>query len=606
MNLPIPADVQAAYCAVLVDEWARGGVTEAVVAPGSRSTPLVVALDADPRLRVHVVLDERSAGFVALGIGLATGRPAVVVTTSGTAAVELHPAMVESSHAGVPLIAATADRPPELHAVGAPQTVEQAGLYGAAVRWAVSPGVADLSASDSWRSLAARVVAAAGTTGRVGAGETGGPGGPGPVHLNLAFREPLLGSAAGVAVPAGRPGDAPWHERFGEAAVPASWPVLNQLAAHAGGRGLVVAGAGAGDPATVIAAARRLGWPLFADPRSGCRVPGEPVIAAADALLRMPEVSDWHPDVVLRLGAPWASKVLGQWLAGLGPEVAQVLVDPWGRWADPDRRVGRVVAADPTSVVSALLGAAAGDGRASSSDWFRQWAEAERTAQAVLGCELSESAPLAMSEPAVARTAMDGLPDGALLVASSSMPIRDVEWYSAPRPNVTVLANRGANGIDGVVSTAVGVALGRGEPTVALLGDLAFLYDAGGLLGARSRDMALTVVVVDNDGGGIFSFLPQASALPAGQFERYWGTPHGVDVGAVAAAYGAEVWPVETRADLDALMAGSSRPGTRVGVVRSDRTANVSAHDHLHDAVAAAVRRRLLGDAGADPTRPTR
>jgi 2-succinyl-5-enolpyruvyl-6-hydroxy-3-cyclohexene-1-carboxylate synthase len=594
------ADVQAAFCSVLVDEWARAGVTDAVLAPGSRSTPIVLALDADPRVRVHVVLDERSAGFVALGIGLASGRPAVVATTSGTAAVELHPAVVEASHAGVPLIAVTSDRPLELHGVGAPQTVEQEGLYGGAVRWAVSPGVADPAASASWRSLASRCVAEA----------VGGPDGPGPVHCNLAFREPLLGVGARIPLPPGRPSGAPWHHRT--AAVGGELPVsvTELLAGCAGGRGLIVAGAGAvsdggpalaagagGEGAALVTAAGRLGWPLLADPRSGCRVPAKPVVAAADALLRVPEVAAWQPAVVLRLGGPWASKVLGQWLARLGPGVAQVLVDPWGRWGDPDRQVGRVVATDPGAVAKALLaiagkpgaGQATGCGSPGAETWFGQWIAAERAAQRALSDLLDEEAAWALTEPGVARAVVAGLPEESFLLVSSSMPVRDVEWYSAPRQRIAVLSNRGANGIDGVVSTAIGVGLGSGRPVVALVGDLAFLYDAGALLGAASRDVALTIVVVDNDGGGIFSFLPQAAALPAGQFERYWGTPHGIDLLAVAAAYGAEVMDVCDRAGLDEVLARAGRTGVRVARVRSDRAANVAVHDGLHAAVAAAV-----------------
>jgi len=576
---PQPQDVQAGFCAVLVDEWVRAGVTDAVVAPGSRSTPLVVALATDPRMCTHVVLDERSAGFVALGIGLATGRAAVVATTSGTAAVELHPAVVEASHGGIPLIAVTADRPGELHSVGAPQTIDQVGLFGTSARWAVSPGVPELAASESWRSLAARTVSAA----------TSSPGGPGPVHLNLAFREPLLGSAHGVGLPPGRPEGAPWHQPHGSSGGVPSAGVVDLLAAHAPGRGLIVAGAGCGDPAMLVAAAERLGWPLLADPRSGCRVPAHPVVAAADALLRAPAVAAWRPEVVLRVGASWTSKVLTQWLAGLGPDVAQVLVDPWGRWTDPDRRVGHVVAADPTAFVAAVLATVGSDGLARRSEWAEQWADAERTAQKALSHELGPSTGLAMSEPAVARALVAGLPDGALLVTSSSMPVRDVEWYSAPRQNVAVLANRGVNGIDGVVSTAAGVALGSGGPTVALVGDLAFLYDANALVGIGSRDVALTVMVVDNDGGGIFSFLPQAAELPPDQFERYWGTPHGVDVGAVAAAYGVEVWRLGDRGALDELLANVAEPGVRVGVVASERAANVAAHQYLNAAVAAAL-----------------
>jgi 2-succinyl-5-enolpyruvyl-6-hydroxy-3-cyclohexene-1-carboxylate synthase len=230
-----------------------------------------------------------------------------------------------------------------------------------------------------------------------------------------------------------------------------------------------------------------------------------------------------------------------------------------------------------------------------SSGWARRWADAERSAQAALDCELAAGAPLGMSEPAVARAVVAGLPDGGVLVASSSMPVRDVEWFSAPRHDITVLSNRGASGIDGVISTAVGAAVGRTAPTVALVGDLAFLYDAGALLGAARRDLALTIVVIDNDGGGIFSFLPQASALPKEQFERYWGTPQGANVAAIARAYGAEVVDAGDRGALGALLAGAGEPGVRVAVVPSDRAANVGAHDQCHAAVAAAVTGRVAG-----------
>jgi 2-succinyl-5-enolpyruvyl-6-hydroxy-3-cyclohexene-1-carboxylate synthase len=512
----------------------------------------------------------------------------VVATTSGTAAVELHPAVVEASYAGVPLIAVTADRPPELHEVGAPQTVAQGGLYGPAVRWAVSPGVAEWAASAAWRSLAARCVAEA----------VSGPRGPGPVQCNLAFREPLLATGNGAAVPSGRPHGAPWHTRAAPAGGKAPTAAIELLAGHAGGRGLIVAGAGApggGDPAILLEAGRRLGWPVFADPRSGCRLPAEAVVGTADALLRIPDVAAWRPDVVLRVGAPWASKVLGQWLAGLGPDVTQVLVDPWGQWADPDRKVEQVVAADPAEVAVALAAAGSATGAtstraaAAAPGWAGQWAQAERAAQAVLDDLLGEDGPLALSEPGVARAVAAGVPAGGKLLVSSSMPVRDVEWYAAPREKIAVLANRGANGIDGVLSTAIGVAAGSGAPVVALVGDLAFLYDAGALLWAARRQLSLTVIVVDNDGGGIFSFLPQAAALPIGQFERYWGTPHGADILAIASAYGVETFEVADRQHLDGILADAGRPGVRVALVRSERAANVAAHDRLHAAVAAAV-----------------
>jgi 2-succinyl-5-enolpyruvyl-6-hydroxy-3-cyclohexene-1-carboxylate synthase len=350
------------------------------------------------------------------------------------------------------------------------------------------------------------------------------------------------------------------------------------------GRGLIVAGAGIDEPGAVLEAAVRLGWPVVADPRSGCRVPAGPVIAAADALLRAPGTARWTPDLVVRIGGPWASKVLGQWLAGLDPAVPQVLADPWGRWADPERRASHVVAADPDLVIAAV-----GAGAPVDPTWLPGWQVAEAAAQAALEDALAPGGRFPLSEPAVARAVVAGLPDHADLVVSSSMPVRDVEWYGAPRSGIRVLANRGANGIDGVVSTALGAALGTGRPTLALVGDLAFLYDAGALLWANGRDVSLTVLVVDNGGGGIFSFLPQAAALAPDRFERYWATPHGVDVGAVAAAYRVDVTGVADRPALDSLVADVDRPGVRVAVVGSDRAANVDVHDELHRAVGRAV-----------------
>ncbi len=571
------ADAQYAFALTLVDEWARAGATDAVVAPGSRSTPLLHALDSDGRIRVHVVLDERGAGFVALGLGAASGRPAPVVTTSGTAAVELHPAVVEAHHARVPLLAVTADRPPELHDVGAPQTVDQVGLYGGAVRFAASPGPPELAAAGAWRSLAARAWATA----------RGGPDGPGPVHLNLAFREPLLASdpaASRALVPEGRPGGAPWHAATG--GDPGGAPPADVVAAltDGGERGLIVAGDGCGDPEAVLAMAGRLGWPVLADPRSGCRLPHPTVVASADALLRTTEVARWSPDVVVRLGQPWASKVMAGWLAGLPAGTRQVLVDPWGQWADPDRRVDVIARLDPTALCRAV--AAAGPPVRPSS-WLASWQRAEAAAAAAIDAELA--ADPALSEPAVARTVAGAVADGTTVVASSSMPVRDVEWFAAPRLGVRFLANRGANGIDGVVSTTLGVALaGAGAPVVGLVGDLAFLYDAGALLWAARRAVDCTLVVVDNDGGGIFSFLPQATATDGARFERLWGTPHGLDLAAVAAAYGVAPQTV-TRAPELAEAVRRPGAGVRVVLARTARQANVAVHDRLNAAVQRAL-----------------
>lgn len=564
--------LQDAFAATLVDEWARTGVTEAVVAPGSRSTPLAVALATDGRLRLHVILDERSAAFFALGLGLASGRPAVVLTTSGTAAAELHPAVVEAHQARVPLVACTADRPPDLHHVGAPQTIEQDHLFAGALRWAHAPGVPDEATAGTWRSLAARAVAEA----------TANPAGPGPVHLNLAFREPLAGTPDRTV--AGRPDAAPWHVRAPAPAPPP--PDVVAALAGAGARGVIVAGAGAGDPQAVHAMAEALDWPVVADPRSGCRLARPATVAAADALLRVEGFATGgatRPEVVVRLGAPWASRVVGEWLAGL--DVAQYLVDPHGTWLDPGRSATTVVAADPSAFAAAV--SAAGPSPAPAG-WAARWAAAEVAAQGAFDGALAGGG---LTEPGIARAVVAAPPDGATLFVSSSMPVRDVEWYGAPRPGLRVLANRGANGIDGVVSSALGAAVASAGHTVALVGDLAFLHDTNALLipPGTGSGVDATVVVVDNDGGGIFSFLPQAATLDEARFERLLGTPHGLDLCAVARAHGVGADAVTTLDEVAAAV--RQRPdGVRVVVARvPGRTANTAVHEDLHRAVAGAV-----------------
>jgi 2-succinyl-5-enolpyruvyl-6-hydroxy-3-cyclohexene-1-carboxylate synthase len=567
------ADVQATFVATLVDEWVRAGVTDAVVAPGSRSTPILDALARDGRVRLHVVLDERSAGFMALGLGLATGRPAPVVTTSGTAAVELHPAVVEAHQAGVPLLAVTADRPSELHDVGAPQTIKQAGLYGSVLRGSADPGVPDLAAAGSWRAIGARSVA----------DTVAHPSGPGPVHLNLQLREPLIGTP--TQLPPGRPAGAPWHRVAAGGAQPSA-EVVALLSGGAGRRGLIVAGQGAPDRGLLLAVAERLGWPVLAEPRSGARVSHPLVIGCADSLLRVPSVAALTPEIVLRVGRPWASKVVTQWLAHLDPTTAQVLVDPAGGWVDPERQVALLDRGDPDALCRDLLTSA--PPTPAAPGWTQRWQQLEAAAQGAVDEQLA--AEPGVTEAGVARALVAGLPADAALVTSSSMPVRDVEWWSAPRHGVTVMANRGANGIDGVLSTAVGVASGHRGPTAALVGDLAFLYDAGSLLGLTERDIPLTVVVVDNRGGGIFSFLPQATALPAERFERLWATPHDLDLVAVAGAYGL---PARRLESIDALTEAIRAPatGASVLVLSTQRDANVEAHDRLNAAVHAAVDR---------------
>ncbi len=567
---PRPEDVQATFCATLVDEWARAGVVDAVIAPGSRSTPMALALVGDGRLRIHVHHDERSAAFLALGCSLVSGEPTVVLTTSGTAAVELHPAVVEADLAGVPLLLCTADRPPELYDVGAPQAIDQVHLFGRAPRWAHAPGVADAGGAPRWRPLAARAYAEA----------TGAS--PGPVHLDLAFREPLLGTAGELPTP--RAGsDGPWAWRTPPS--PPADPVIDPRQDLQGRRGVVLAGPGSGDGDALAALVGALGWPVVAAPQAPVwRVPGATVVGA-DAILRHPQVAEaLRPEVVLHLGLPLASRVVGEWAAGSG--ATHLVAAGPGHWVDPHGIAAVVLADDVDGLLagwaSRLDGIEAVDGGA----WRGRWEAASEAAQAAIGEVLGGmDGP---TEPGVAAAVVEALPAGSRLVVSSSMPVRDLEWYVAGGRDVEVLANRGANGIDGVVSTAVGVAAASDGPTALLIGDIAFLHDSNGLIGAAQRGIDLVVVVVDNDGGGIFSFLPQGSALPEPTFEQLFGTPHGLDLAAVARSLGVAATTLEgslPAAIESALAAG----GVHVLVARTDRTANRALHAQLNDAVAAAV-----------------
>lgn len=565
----MPTTPAATFCATLTDEWIRNGVRHAVIAPGSRSTPLALALVARPELHVEVVHDERAASFVALGIGVATGRPAVLLCTSGTAAAEFHAAVVEAHQGEVPMVVCTADRPPELRDVGAPQTIDQWRLYGPAVRWFHDPGAPDDAQAPTWRAVAARSVAEA-TSPR-----------PGPVHLNLPFRDPLVGEPG--ALPPGRADGAPWLRTLGGPAGLDDTTLAELTGVLDRQRGVVVAGGGPGVRAAADAVhelAGQLGWPVLADPRSGCRTPRATTVAAFDAVLRNPEFAAAHaPEVVLRIGTQPASKVLAEWITASG--AVEVQLHATAAWLDPNHRAGFRVVADPATVLGQLAGRMRGAG---GTPWLARWRRAEHRAQAVLDEQLGDGT--ALVEPAVARAVAAAAPDGATLVVSSSMPVRDVEWYAAPRDGLTVHANRGANGIDGVIATAIGVAVGSGRPTVLLIGDLAFVHDSAALVALARRRLDLSIVVVDNDGGGIFSFLPQAAALPGERFEQLFGTPHGSGIAQLAAAHGLAVTELDDRAELVHWLA---RRGIGIGVVRSDRGANVAVHDALHRAVRAAV-----------------
>jgi 2-succinyl-5-enolpyruvyl-6-hydroxy-3-cyclohexene-1-carboxylate synthase len=364
-----------------------------------------------------------------------------------------------------------------------------------------------------------------------------------------------------------------------------------ELADELSGRpGVIVTGADSGDPAAVHRLAETLGWPVLADARSSARLPAARTVTAFDALLRHQPFADrGRPEIILRLGAVPASKVLAAWSAWSGAE--QWVVGAPGTWLDPERSMDRLLVAAATDVCSTL---ADHGPKPAADEWTRLWADGQRLADEAISRTLAVHREI--TEPGVARNLAAGLPENGVLVVASSMPIRDVEWYGSARRGITVLANRGANGIDGTVSSALGVAAAsEGRPTVGLLGDLAFLHDAGGLVGARDRGLDLVLVVIDNRGGGIFSFLPQATAVAGPLAERLFGTPHDIDLVALAAVHGLTAFEI-TGADqlVPAVNSAVATGGITVLVARTDRQANVEVHNEIHAAVAAALGASLV------------
>ncbi len=554
-----------------VDELARCGLRDACTSPGSRSTPLVLSLVRERRLRSTSHIDERCGGFFALGLAKASGLPVALACTSGTAAANYAPAVIEAREARVPLIVLTADRPPELRDVGAGQTIDQVKLYGGAAKWFRE--VDDHPATPErirWlRGLACRAF------------WTALEGRPGPVHLNFSLREPLvLGEPLPPDEPGGggRPDGRPWVTRS-RGIQGAGTCIPRELERRP--RALIVAGRAERDPLLGPALAdfaERAGLPLLAEPTSGARR-GPAAIAHYDALLRDPEWgAERAPELVLRVGDLPTSKPLRQWLAGLGGETLQIALDPENAWQDPAGAAAVFLAADPRAVIEALPSGSRDD------SWLESWTAPDRAAAAAIAAALDE-----LSEPRVAAELGARLPADATLVVASSMPIRDVETFFPARPDPPrVLSNRGANGIDGTVSTAFGVAAGSNGSTVLLIGDVALAHDLGGLLAAGRLGLPLTIVLLDNDGGGIFDFLPVAGE--GEDYERHVATPHGLDFAHAAALYGLVHDPVSTPAELaSALDRALARDRTTLIHVRTDRGQNVGLHRRVWEAVRTAV-----------------
>ena len=606
----------------LLAQLARSGVRDVVITPGSRNTPITLAaVRPGAPFETFLHLDERSAGYFALGLARQTGRPVAVVCTSGTAAANFLPAAVEARLSRVPVLFLTADRPPELRDIGAPQTIDQVDLYGRHVKWAVDLPVADGDGAvdGAWATAAARAAATA----------TAAPAGP--VHLNVPFREPLVGPVGpppfDAAVATIEPSAPAWR-------TPAPDAVARVARAAAGRRGLIVCGPeSAGLPAdAIVDLADALGWPVLADPLSGLRAGRhrlDAIVETYDALVREPAFTALAaPEVVIRFGAAPTSKPLGQWLTSAavlrqaqdervsagervhadgraganstfsagGP--ATFLIDPAGGWRDPDALAGMVIESD-VDAFCAALGAALPAGARADPAWRALWSEANGAARAALRAAVD-----AIDEPFEGRAALalaETLPDGATLVAGNSMPVRDIDsFFPALARRVRIVGTRGASGIDGVVSTAVGAAAARGGPVALMIGDLSLFHDLNGLWPVRRYALDLTVVLVNNGGGGIFHFLPQRELVPE-QFEPWFGTPSGIDFGQAIALHGGRHRLIVGRDWTSPLAEALARPGFDVLEVRTERDRNVELHRAVWARVSARVREVVAAAPAASP-----
>jgi 2-succinyl-5-enolpyruvyl-6-hydroxy-3-cyclohexene-1-carboxylate synthase len=517
------ADLAFACAWGLVDELVLGGLRHASLSPGSRSTPLALAVARHPGIEVHVHLDERSSGFFALGLAKALRRPVAVLCTSGTAAAELFPAVVEASQSRVPLLLLTADRPPHLRGTGANQTIDQVELFGSYARAYLEPPVPGvLEHPQEWRRAG---VAALGAS----EGAT-----PGPVHLDCPFDEPLV--PEGEAVPTGDPIGR--RSREDTDPRPSEADVERVAAASSGRRGIVVAGGGPTLPGAAAFLADRLGWPMIAEPTSNVRRPGLS-LAAGQELLGAAWADAHRPDVVLQVGATPTTGATQRFVARAD---RLMVVDAHHLDPDPGRRADERVLADPDRLAEVL-----GDRtlEPAPAAWLDEWRLADSAARRVLDAMLDRNdAPTQLQ---IARDVAAAVPFGGVLFVGNSMPIRDLDQAMAPRDGLDVQANRGASGIDGLVSTALGISAAGPRPsgpgpTVALLGDLSFLHDAGAVLWNGRRGFDLTMVVVNNGGGQIFASLGQRD-LP--ELAPLFTTPHDVDLEELCAAAGVQHARVE-------------------------------------------------------------
>ncbi len=535
------------------------GLRHAVISPGSRSTPLALAFAAEPRILSHVLLDERSAGFFALGIAKQGGIPAALVCTSGTATTNYLPSVVEASHARVPLLVLTADRPPELRGAAAPQTIDQVDLYGSAVRMFHDVGVPCEANAAGAPSLALRAWSAA----------LDAP--HGPVHLNFPFRQPL-------ATPTEAADPTTLRHHRGEVQLPPE--DLVDLGERLSGRRTLIVAGGHQRPGFAAASAMFTGQasiPVVADIQ--CRFPSPSTIVHGDLLATTGFFQEHEPEIIVRVGQIPTSRPIWSWLQETSAE--QVTIDDAG-WRDPLDTATTAYRADPALTFADLSGRVT----PTPASWLPTWQAADHTVGLAVD-RILEAEPFP-NEPAIARAVWESSPAGATIYAASSMPIRNLDSFSgSTRGEIAALSNRGANGIDGLLSAAAGAAASDGRRVVVLAGDLSVLHDATALGVIARLNLGVTIVAVNNDGGGIFHFLPQADRIEPARFELLFGTPHGHSLTAISEAFGVPGREVTDSQDLRAAIAATKGPS--LIEIRTDRTRNVEVHERLRDAAREAL-----------------
>lgn len=573
-----------AYVGAFVDELVRSGVNQVVISPGSRSTPLAMLMMEHEQMQTWVHVDERSAAFFALGIAKASQHPVAIVCTSGTAAANYMPAIVESFHGRIPLLVLTADRPHELRDNGAPQAIRQINLYGEYAKWFIEMPLPE-NTSHMLRHV--RTVA-----GRAAAVARSGPSGP--VHLNFPFREPLVPLIPSPTIWAGGRTGQQEYVSVAQGRRYLSQERMDTLATDLKGleRGLIVCGPQ--DDATFVEHVTRLGqalhYPILADPLSQLRngsYDQSGIIDRYDAFLRDEQMMHtYKPDVIIRFGAMPVSKSFLLYLQQHS-DCRQLVVDAHGDWLESTSTASDMLHTDPLTFCQSLCARINQDQDKDKlpTFWYRSWQEINQLTREIL----TERA-YSLGQDVFVDELFEGsvfveletlLPKKTTLFVGNSMPVRDLDtFFGGYGSQVRIMGNRGASGIDGVISSAFGASTQQEEPLVLVIGDLSFYHDLNGLLAAKLFDLNVTIILINNDGGGIFSFLPQAKNER--HFESLFGTPLGLDYRPTVEMYGGSFTSIQTWDDFrDKVKRSLNQPGLKVIEVRTNRQTNVAMHRYI-------------------------